>query len=421
VRAFRFILPLLAAIGPLSPSPLPALAQTIPNGYQLRTDPGGTAMLLVVQRYENSATDAVARGLAEVAVGFDGRPIPLGGFRDAQDQRAEVGFRATLRRVPVSGIGFATLVGGVATIGFAFDGLQAAPASMVRLLQQVGYIGTGAEALNWRVAQYPDGSGQMQLPDGWQITGAFKGMVEATGPHGSVALRFHLPEVYTRATVAQMQSMGIPTLAVQFMADPTDPVSAMVALEPQIDAHVRKFGGSGWPRTLRVVEVAPIPVSHPLAQAGLIDHEAQGGGIRGRCLSYVILSAVFSMGAWGYQHSFACSPVQSFAQNLPVLLQIWGSAQTAGHVIQEYWDNALNNLREAGEIRRQAQLGHSQTMARVHADRIEVIRGSRLVEDTATGQRVDANLAYVRDIVQGLNTREGWNRYREIPARDLVR
>jgi hypothetical protein len=421
VRAFRFILPLLAAIGPLSPWPLPALAQTIPNGYQLRTDPQGTAALLVTQRYANSATDAVARGLAEVAVGFDGRPIPLGGFRDAQDQRAEVGFRAVLRRVPVSGIGFATLAGGVATIGFAFDGLQAAPASMIRLLQQVGYIGTGAEALNWRVAQYPDGSGQMRIPDGWHVTGAFKGAVDANGPHGFVTLRFHLPEVYTRAAVAQLQSLGLPATVAQFVADQTDPLAAMMTLEPQIDAHVRRYGGSGWPRTLRVVEGARIPVSPPLANAALIDHETFALGATHRCVSYIILSAVFSMGAWGYQHSFVCSPAQSFAQNLPVLLKIWGSAQTAGHVIQEYWDNALNNLREAGEIRRKAGIGQAETTARVHADRIEVIRGRRLVEDTATGQRADANLAYVREIVRELNAREGPGRYQEIPARDLVR
>jgi hypothetical protein len=309
----------------------------------------------------------------------------------------------------------------VATVGFVFDGLQAPPAGTIRLLRQVGYLGAGADAPGGRVAQAPDGSGQMQLPDGWQITGAFKGAVDARGPHGFVALRFHLPEVHTQAAVAQMQSLGLPATVAQFVADQTDPQSAMVALEPQIDAHVRRFGGGGWPRTLRFVEGVRIPVSPPLAHAALFDHETLALGSAHRCLSYVILSAVFSMGAWGYQHSIACSPAQSFAQNLPILLRIWASAQTAGHTIQEYWDKALDSLREAGEIRRNAQVDRSLTMDRIHADRIEVIRGRRLVEDTATGQRADANLAYIREIVQDMNRREGWNRYRDLPARDLVR
>ena len=175
MRASRPFLPLLVSIAVIS-SWLPlAAAQSIPNGYQLRSEPGGTAALLLSQRHGNSATDAVARGLAEMASAFDAGPVPLGGFRDVHDQRAEVGFQAVLQRIPVSGIGFATVAGSVATVGFPFDRREVPAAGMIRLLQQAGYISPGAGPLNWRMVQYPDGSGQMQLPDGWQITSAFKG------------------------------------------------------------------------------------------------------------------------------------------------------------------------------------------------------------------------------------------------------
>ena len=74
---------LLVCFSPLWIIP-PAAAQTIPGGYQLFTDPQGTAALLITQRPAKSATAALVQGLAEVAAAFDIKPNPLGGLRDVQ-------------------------------------------------------------------------------------------------------------------------------------------------------------------------------------------------------------------------------------------------------------------------------------------------------------------------------------------------
>ncbi len=51
--------------------------------------------------------------------------------------------------------------------------------------------------------------------------------------------------------------------------------------------------------------------------------------------------------------------------------------------------------------------------------RLVAPRGTRVVEDTRTGTRSDVNLGYSGEIVRRLNQREGYERYREIPLRDL--
>jgi hypothetical protein len=403
----------------------PAAAQTIPGGYQLFTDPQGTAALLITQRPAKSATATLVQGLAEVAAAFDIKPNPLGGFRDVHDQTAEAGFQTTLRRVPVSGIAFADVTGGVARVGFAFDNMQAPVTSMLRLLQQAGHIPAGAGAANWRVVQYPDGSGTIRLPEGWQLTSASKGMADAAGPQGRIFKAINTT-VTTRANAAATEQLyrttGVPSHLIPQMfakiiiADPTDPVSAMVAVATQFSA---KYGDGSF-RFLRLIQAASVPAPPPMAQAAFIDFEFILSGVRDRALQYVTISNDFGNGTWGYYTSGLASRSETFSRNFSLLYEILMSAQTAQHTIQEKWDSALNNLREIGDIRRQVYDNRRLSDERVHADRIEVLQGRRIVEDRSTGRQGSANLGYARQIVQDLNTQAGWARYREIPRRDLV-
>jgi hypothetical protein len=50
----------------------------------------------------------------------------------------------------------------------------------------------------------------------------------------------------------------------------------------------------------------------------------------------------------------------------------------------------------------------------------EVIRGTRTVEDTETGERKAVDLGWSKDIVDKLNEKAGYNRYKEIPLRDQL-
>jgi hypothetical protein len=410
----------------------PAAAQTIPGGYQLITDPQGTAAMIVAQRPARSATAALAQGIAEVAGAFDAKPTLLGAFRDVRDQTAEAGFRTTLRRVPVSGIAFADVSGGTARVGFAFDSMQAPAAGIMRLLQQAGHIpagsggSTGGTPGNWRTEQYPDGSGTVRLPEGWQIVSAVKGAMDAAGPQGRIFKAINI-QCTTRAGAAQTEQVlrmaGMPPhlIAQNFariiIADPGEPASTMVAVGLQNSA---KFGDGSY-RHLRLVQVVPLQPPPGLAQAAIIDHEYMLKGVRERSLVYVAISGDFGNGTWGYYTSGLATRSETFARNFSLLYEILLSAQTARHTIQERWDSTLNNMREIGEIRRQVHDNRSLSNERIHADRIEALQGRRIVQDRSTGQTGYANLGYSREVVQSLNTQAGWARYQEIPLRDLVR
>jgi hypothetical protein len=102
---------------------------------------------------------------------FDGRPQAVGGARDAQDRRAEVIFRATLRGAPVAGIAYALVSGGTGTTGFVFDSPQTIRQSLPRLIHLAGGGGGlgPAPALNWRRVPFPDVSRVIQFSPGMVI------------------------------------------------------------------------------------------------------------------------------------------------------------------------------------------------------------------------------------------------------------
>lgn len=408
-----FLLYLSAHVGP-------AAGQPVMQGYQLLTDPQVTGGHLVATRPgTGSATALLAQAFKEVAGFFQGKPAAVCGFLDASDQRAEAVFRATLGGRPVSGIAYAIVGGGTGTAGFVFDSPQTVRQSLPRLAQLAGG-GAGAAsapALTWRETPFPDGSGSMRIPDGWVITFAHKGMAAAEGPHGAIE-RGVWTQAYTRAAMAQYMSsfpgMPAPTL----VADPTDPLTVLQAQ----NAHVNAFGQQrGMPprNILRVIEAVPAPPVPGYAQGAYIDFEYETRGARFRAIQYLLVGNVNMDGSWLLYTTYVASRAESFAQNLPVLLEIWGSARTSQRVIHERLDNAMRSLREAGEIFRQTTDNRTRAQQRMHDKWTEVFRGTRIVEDTLTGDRQSVDVAYSKDIVRRLNEIEGPGRYREIPLWQL--
>jgi hypothetical protein len=364
-----------------------------------------------------SATGLLVQGFKEVATFFDGRPRALGGFQDAYDQRAEVVFQAMLQRSPVSGVAFATAGAGGGTIGFAFDSPKTITQTLPRLMQLAGGPGRGlgtavAPALNWREVPFPDGSGWMKLPDGWKITFAHKGMVSAMGPHGVVERAIGMP-AKTRANCAHWLAISGGRPCPGFVADPTDPVSVLQAYNSYININLQR-SGKPLSNIIRVNEVAPFQAPN-FSQSAYIDLETEQGGIRYRGIQLVMLGIPSMDGMWLLYMSYASSRSESFAQNLPVLIEIWKSARTAQWVTNEALENAMNSLREAGEIWRRSTQTRERVEQRIHDKWTEVFRGTRIVEDTQTGRRGDVDLAWSTDFVRKLNEREGYGRYREVP------
>jgi hypothetical protein len=394
--------------------PTPAQQQT-PQGYRLLTDHQATGRHLTTTRSgSGSATELLALALKEVHGFFDYGPELFGAFRDAGDQRAEVLFKANFQGTLVAGIGYAVVGQGVGNNGFVFDTPQTLYESLPRLIRPTG--GAGATpppaALNWRETPFPDGSGSMRLPDGWVISFAQKGMASAHGPHGVIE-RGVWASVHTRAAAGQLPSIaGMPFPGPVF--DPTDPISALQEYTAFSNITSRQQGLP--PRRItRVVEAAPAPPVPGYSQAAYIDYEYELAGRQYRCIQYVMLGNVGPTGSWVFYTTYVASPAETFPQNLPILLEIWGSSRTAQHVLQERIETAMQSLREAGEIYRQANRNRESVQQKIHDKWTEVIRGTRIMEDMLTGDRRSLNLAWSKDIVRKLNEAEGYDRFREIP------
>ena len=399
--------------------------QGVPPGYQLLTDAQVSGGVLITRRQGvNTATPLLIQGLNEAATFFDGRPRAMGGVRDAQDRQAEAGFQATVQRAPVSGVAIATVGGGVGTMGLAFDSPQTIGRTLPRLLQLVGGpAGSCAPPPapdTWQTVGYPDGSGQLQLPAGWQITGSHKGMVSAKGLHGSVYSSLW-ETAYTPAGAAEvahaLQGIASPPLTV---AEPTNPIAVLQVKWGKTAAQLQQQGKPAM-RLTRILEAAPQPVTPGLANVTLIVLEFEYERALFRGLVQLILSTVGAGGTYLYYESMGNTRPECFAQHLPTLVRILDSAQTAGHVLRERIQGAAQSLREARDIWWQTNQERSQAQTRINANWTEAFRGTRIVEDTRTGRWHDVDLAYSGDAIRRLNEREGYPRYRDIPLRDLNR
>jgi len=282
-------------------------------------------------------------------------------------------------------------------------------------------VGSGGQdptrGLNWQVRKFLDGRGQIEMPDGWQITFAQKGMVAATGPQGEIERGVASP-VMSRTGAARLgamaQQLPMPVL------DPTDPVSALTGVWTYAAAASRQAGRPA-ARILRVNEAAPARLSVPgLSQAAYVDFEYERAGTVQRALALAIMGSMGPDGQWLFYQTYVSAPTQSFAQSLPVLVRIWDSALTARHVVQERLDHALANLQQAGKIWQQTMRGRDVSLQRVHDNWTEGFRGSGLIVNIGTGERRVVNLADRKEIVERLNQREP-DRYRELPLSELNR
>jgi nucleoid DNA-binding protein len=139
-----------------------------------------------------------------------------------------------------------------------------------------------------------------------------------------------------------------------------------------------------------------------------------------------------NLGSWGYYVSYqAFAPVESFSQDLPVMLaQVFSLSENAAAVMAKSQREiaAAKKLADAQHAAadKVAQAHYDQTRSVEENEQIkmrsltdfdEVIRGERTIEDTRTGEQTSVNLADVHNIVDNLNYNDPGH-YREIPLRD---
>jgi hypothetical protein len=254
--------------------------------------------------------------------------------------------------------------------------------------------------------ELPDGSGTMQLPAGWRITSASKGMVDASGPQGAVSLGIWC-SVYTPQAAAQMYAR--PPLVIPY-GDPAGAVRQMTAV---LNATPGQTGSARW---VRLIDRKRTPWPNGIGE--FLHYEWVFNGTRCQTVALVI-EAPNVDGTWLYYSSSVTAPSAKFAKSLPVLLQVWSHWKVADHVFQERLANAVASMRETGRIIRETNANRQEAMDRSNRAADLNIRGHWIYEDTETGERHEIDNADINKRVDALNHGAGYQRYKVVPYHKL--
>lgn len=395
-------------------------APPVRHGHQLQRIEHalGSGEILFGQFPEAISARAVATGVLQgLKPGFERGPEPLAAVGDARDHEIHVSFVAQAQGQVRSGLLVVRVHPDGASAGVVHDASVVSTQSLPRLLamldRHMPAAAPAPEAQNWRRVTFPDGSGSVELPEGWQVVASAQGMADIVGPAGGYAALGIWTPVVDPTMAMQMQQMlgATPGLVAPY----SDPPSALQQVFPYLDQ------GASQRQVKRIIAQAPV-ASPAGGQAAYIDFEYRttdsGKTHDRRGVSLVITMPGY--GQWVYYFSMVSSPVQNFEQLLPTMARIWESYQVAGQVLRERLETARSDLAEVDRILRQSQETRQASMDRVAANWTEVLRNQTVIEDTLLHERRhDAPLGFVNELVDDLNRQVGYQRYRHVPLRDL--
>lgn len=218
-----------------------------------------------------------------------------------------------------------------------------------------------AEVAPLQRENFPDGSGSVELPAGWRITGAYGGTVQAAGPRNEVVtLGMHIPVINTAnpmqaRRVAMETRGGTMPLPGMYTAYPygSDPVQAFVAITNQVRQKSRK---------------------PPFSLEKIIQKQDQGSGFVMRAVvdghdgigpKEGILAVSFSqlgpMGNYVMYVNQVAAPVADAASEMPTLIAISRSYAANDAQIGRETAGEIAHIKQIGaQARAQADAAHQQ-------------------------------------------------------------
>ena len=421
-----------------------------PPGYSLVVATMAGKRFVAHKASAKSLSAALDSSLQELSRWFDAKPVAKGAFADSkQRQRGGALFTATVKGQPVRGLIYCVNSEQGADITVTYCRADAPAAEWSKLTNGTNApSGTALASVPMREYAFPDGTGSIQLPQGWKTDAqtTIHG-VRIQGPAGQtvslgVSFTINTPDSFIVKNQMQMaanaRQMGLPPPKPieMFVAPYTEPVSALKALFPQLSQWSLRHGGPGirLDKVLEPPKPAQAAFSNGRAATIYYTFTKTTGGTpapyraRGQYESWTL-----GPSAWYLYVSEAAAPDATFDQDWPVMLAIATSLKTDPQAVQRATSRAID-----------AQNQNFQAMQRAHAtqqaafddylksvqrnsiirersatDFDEVIRGVRTVEDTQTGYRSSVDLGNVDQIVDKLNEHDP-GRYVQIPLRDEV-
>lgn len=422
------------------------LKSKLPPEYKVAAETESGRRLVAHKTGARTVPAALQSVLLDLSGQFDARPLAHGAFIDSRNRRwGGMQFEAAVKGRPLKGLILCSMGEAGADVAVAYCRADAPPSEWAKLQGEVAGSPTGS-VRSMREHRFPDGTGSVLLPDGWQTTAqtAIHG-VHIRGPAGQLVTIGQSVSVCTPDSIAvqtqlsleaQARQMGFPPpKPMEILVAPfTGPVEAVENLLPQLSKMSQRKGGPAL-RLEKILE-PPVPVKANLPNgraASLcysITRTTQGRPVLYRCRAE-LETWLIGQGAWSIIWTELAAPDMTFDRDLPVMSAIVQSFKTDPGAMQRETGRAIAaaNQRFAAYQRAhatqvqafddyfQSQQRNSLIRDRVAIDFDEVIRGVRTVEDARTGERHSVDLGNVKEIVDELNRPEP-GRFIEIPLRD---
>jgi hypothetical protein len=317
-----------------------------------------------------------------------------------------------------------------------FSTLVASAAAATPALAANGFQNVGLRRFD-----FPDRTGSVGLAAGWQTnaTTATRGMT-LLGPEGARVLLRNTFSILMPDNPMARTSGGR-----ALVAPPAAPVDALAVLGPQLSQMSSLHGGPQMTFDNFVQRANGRP-SVPRGNAavvtyGVTETTSTGGQQHYRALARIETGPAPTPGTWIMILTESRAPDATFDRDMPTMQAMTASLQIApratrgpgggaGQVGASRHDQILAK-RDANDRRRQQIKQRNRITAdrtadiknrsagyqKNNDDAVEVLRGTRAIEDTRTGKRVDVNLGDSDQITDGLN-RNDPDRYRQIKLRD---
>jgi hypothetical protein len=395
-------------------------------GYTVLAAQGAGRTLFALKPGMRSAKEAVLAALRDLKGVFDDKPAVSGAFGDANDKQCHGSFAAKLKGRAVKGFVAAGIGANGAAVTVVYAASDAPPSELAAL------IGALPVPTKWVSHQLPGGSGTIKLPPDWKITQSTAlGSVMASGPSNQiVGLGIGAEVVDPKSLIAPQARASGSMLVAPF----SDPATALRNLVPQLSLMSQRQGGP--PIKLeRIISTSPATAQIPNGRAAwLTAAYLKGTGNAAFQVREVALLECYPVGplAWGLYSSFASAPESTFEHDLPMMLQIAQSWKLNDAAVTDNsrkmisaqnrnfaaFEQSMKERSQAFDSYMQSVRNNERVREKCNADFDEIIRGHRTVEDTSTGYRTEVDLGYSKEIVDKLNEKEGYNRYKEIPLRD---
>jgi len=219
--------------------------------------------------------------------------------------------------------------------------------------------------------RFPDGSGAVSLPVGWQIVFASHGSAKIVGPRGETVMLSN--------TVGPIYDINDPRVRARLRYANPNRLPLLCPNSDALQTYLCTLQRGAAHPTFQLKKSQPIPARGLAVQAVLIDADIDlqdGGGLRSCELGLSITSG----SRVGYRTlgiNGTCAPVSSAALEQPTLSAIYHSYTMNGQVVGREFAADANNSRRAGNNARiQANNAHAAEDARsaafqAHMDNID--------------------------------------------------